>query len=542
MWGFRKPPRTRFRVGGRRRQEPDPGNRYPSGPSVRLSTDLDANMAMLKRTFERCSDIVYREFVLAQNPRVRLELIYADGLSDRTQISEQILRALELELAMALPGAEREKLVRGRVLELVKERGLCSHEVRESDLLPEVVQAVLSGDAVLLVEGHARALISASRGWETRAISESEAEPTVRGPREAFVESLRINTALLRRRIKNPRLKIESLVLGRVTRTDVAVAYVEGIVNEKVVEEVRRRLQRAQEVDAVLDSGYLEELIEDHPFSPFPTVNHTEKPDRAAALLLEGRVAILVDGTPFVLTVPSLLVEYLQAPEDYYERFIFASAVRLVRFTAAVLSLILPSFYVAVISFHPEMLPTPLLLSVAAQREGVPFPVFVGVLLLELAFEILREAGIRLPRPIGQAVSIVGALVIGEAAVRAGLVAASTVIVVALTGIGSFTFVYSASIAFRLLRFGLMALSASLGLFGLTCGLAVIAFHLCSLRSFGVPYLSPLAPTTQVDLRDAAFRAPWWAMFTRPRLIARQDQGRQTPNLKPAPPTRRRRR
>ncbi len=323
--------------------------------------------------------------------------------------------------------------------------------------------------------------------------------------------------------------------LGEATDTDVAVVYIEGVVKDGLVAEVKRRLERIK-VDAVLETGYIEELIEDSPWSPFPTVNHTEKPDRVAAMLLEGRVAILVDGTPFALTVPNLFVEYLHASEDYYERFLFASAVRTIRFLAMIISIALPGLYVAVVSFHQELLPTTLLLSFAAQHEAVPFPVFVAVIGMEITFEILREAGIRLPRPIGQAVSIVGALVMGEAAIRAGLVSASTVIVVAFTGIASFTFSYSASIAFRLLRFSLTILSAAMGLFGLICGLAVIGIHLCALRSFGVPYLSPIAPTAGADLKDAVLRAPWWAMFSRPRLIAGKDQIRVGQGLKPTPP------
>ncbi len=497
-----------------------------------LSPDLDANLSQIKAILDRCSDVMYREFVFAQNEQIRLALIYTDGLADKEQISEQITKALALEVAMAAPGQEISK---SRALEFIKQRGLCVNEIQQTSKMEEVIQAILSGDSVLLVDGHATAIINGTKGWASRAISEPEAEPTVRGARDSFVETLRTNTALLRRRINSPNLKIEVLKLGEVTKTEVAMAYIEGIVNEKLVAEVKSRLQRIK-VDAILESGYIEELIEDHPWSPFPTVNHTEKPDRAAAMLLEGRVAIIVDGTPFVLTVPNLFVEHLHAAEDYYERFIFTTAVRVIRFFSAFISLTLPALYIAAVSFHPELLPTTLLLSIAGQREAVPFPVFVEVLIMELTFETLREAGIRLPRPLGQAVSIVGALVIGEAAVRAGLVAAATVIVVAFTGIASFTFAYSASIAFRLLRFTLMFLSAAMGLFGLITGVALIGIHLCSLRSFGVPYLSPAVPMTGADLKDVVFRAPLWAMFTRPRLIARQNQKRQEQNLKPAPP------
>ncbi|MDH7578330.1 MAG: spore germination protein [Bacillota bacterium] len=497
-----------------------------------LTPDLDNNLRQLKSVLNNCGDVIYREFVFAQNEQIRLALIYTDGMVDKAQVSDQIMRALALEVAMTGHGRE---ITKGRALEFIKRRGLCMHQIKETGNLRDVVHAILSGDTVLLVDGHATAIINGARGWETRSINEPVAEPTVRGPRESFVETLRINTSLVRRRVKSPDLKIEILTLGEVTSTDVAVLYIEGIANNKLVAEVKSRLERIK-IDGILESGNIEELIEDNPWSPFPTVNHTEKPDRVAAMLLEGRVAIVVDGTPFVLTVPNLFVEHLHAPEDYYERFLFTSAVRLVRFTVMMASLALPALYIAVTSFHHEMLPTPLLLSIAGQREPVPFPVFVEVLVMELIFETLREAGIRLPRPIGQAVSIVGALVLGEAAVRAGLVASATVIVVAFTGIASFTFSYSASIAFRMLRFTLMVLSAALGLFGLISGVAVIGIHLCTLRSFGVPYLSPIVPTTAVDLKDVVFRAPLWAMFTRPRLIARRDQKRQIPGLKPTPP------
>jgi spore germination protein KA len=504
----------------------------PGGGNDALSTDLEENLRQIKKLLDKCSDVVYREFVFAQLEKIRLVLIYVDGLADKGQISEQIMRALALEVPMAVPG---RKISRAEALEFIKRRGLCMHQVKETGRLQDVIQAILSGDTALLVDGHATALINGSKKWEKRAITDPEAEPTVRGSRESFIESLRTNTALVRRRIKSPALKIETLQLGELSNTDVALLYIEGLANEKLVEEVKNRLASIR-IDAVLESGYIEELIEENPWSPFPTVNHTEKPDHVAAMLLEGRVAILTDGTPFALTVPNLFIEYLQASEDYYERFLFSSAVRVVRFISMLVSLMLPSIYIAVVSYHHELFPSTLLLSIAAQREAVPFPVFIEVVAMELTFEVLREAGIRLPRPIGQAVSIVGALVIGEAAVRAGFVGAATVIVVAFTGIASFVFAYSASIAFRLLRFTMMVCTAGLGLFGLVSGVAVIGIHLCSLRSFGVPYLSPLAPTTGADMKDTAVRAPWWAMLTRPRLIARREQIRQERRLKPAPP------
>ncbi|KLU63475.1 spore germination protein A1 [Peptococcaceae bacterium CEB3] len=497
-----------------------------------LGPDLETNIRQIKAILNNCSDVIYREFVLAQNERIRLALVYMDSMVDKAQISEQIMKTLSLEVPLVVIG---EEITQAQALEFIKQRGLCIHQVKESDRFRDLIHAILSGDTVLLVDGHPTAIINETRGYESRSISESETEPTVRGPREAFVESLGVNISLIRRKIKSPDLKIETLRLGEVSGTGVALVYIEGIVNESLVSEVKSRMARIK-VDAILESGYIEELIEDSPWSPFPTVNHTEKPDRVAAMMLEGRVAILVDGTPFVLSVPTLFVESLQASEDYYERFWFASAIRIVRFLAMITSLVLPGLYISLVSFNHGLLPTTLLLSIAAQRETVPYPVFIEVLAMEITFEFLREAGIRLPRAIGQAVSIVGALVVGQAAVQAGMVGAATVIVVALTGIASFVFAYSTSISFRLLRFALILLSGVLGLVGLISGVAVIGIHLCTLRSFGVPYLSPLVPPTTVDLKDTFIRGPWWAMLSRPRLVVKEEQQKQATELKPTPP------
>jgi len=496
-----------------------------------LSADLQTNLRRIRAIFSECSDVIYREFDFAQDERIKLALVYVDGMSDKIQISAQIMRSLMLDA----PLVESEEFTRARALTLIKKKLLPIQQLKETNNLGKIIDAVLEGDAVLLVDGHATALINSTRGWEARSVEESQTEMLVRGPREAFVETIRVNMSLLRRKIKNPNLKIESMKLGQVTKTDVAVVYIKGLANNKLVAEVRERLKRIK-IDAILETGYIEELIEDNPWSPFCTVFHTERPDKVAAQLLEGRVAILVDGTPYALTVPLFFVESIQNPEDYYERSLFSSAIRLFRLLSLVISLLGPSLYVAIVTFHHEMLPTSLLLSLAAQREAVPFPALVETFIMELAFEILREAGLRLPRQVGQAVSIVGALIIGEAAVRAGLIAASTVIVVALTGIASFTFCYSASISMRLLRFPIMVLAGALGLYGVICGVLAILVHLATLRSFGFPFLFPVAPLSAGDLKDAAVRAPWWAMLRRPRLVGMAHPRREATGLKPSPP------
>jgi len=366
----------------------------------------------------------------------------------------------------------------------------------------------------------------------SRPITSPETEPSARGPQESFVEDLRFNTVLLRRIIKSPGLKVEIFKLGKLSSTDVALIYLEDITDEKLVTEVRKRLSRI-DIDAVFESGCIEELIEDNPWSPFPTINHTGRPDRAAAMLLEGRVAVLVDGTPVALTMPNLFIEYLQGPGDYYERYIFATAVRVIRLIAMITALILPSLYVAVLSFHQELLPTPLFLNIAAQRDMLPFPIFLEVLGAELSYEVLREAGNRLPRPVGSVVSTVAALLLGSLAVWAGLFSAITPLVIVFAGLAFFLVADSAGLTLRLLRFVLLMLSGALGLLGLLSGLTFIAIYMCTLRSFGVPYLAPFAPFIGSDLDDAIFRAPWWALFSRPRLLMRENRKRQGRGMKP---------
>jgi len=397
---------------------------------------------------------------------------------------------------------------------------------------------LLSGDTIILIDGYAQGFAASSRGWEDRGVTEPNSQTVVRGPKDSFSETLRTNTALLRRKIKDTNLWIETKPIGRKTKTDVAIAYINGIANDKIVEEVRKRLNRI-DIDGILGGGYIEELIQDETYTPFPTVYNTERPDAIAAGLLEGRIAILVDGTPFVLLVPALFVHFLQSPEDYHQRFDISTLIRILRYVSFFIALLTPSIYIAVTTFHHEMIPTLLLLSIAAQREGVPFPAVVEALIMEITFEILREAGVRMPRPVGAAISIVGALVLGEAAVQAGVVSPIMVIVVSITAISSFVFpAYNMAIAVRILRFIFMMLGATFGLYGIVLGLIAMVLHLCSLRSFGISYMTPMAPFNWNDQKDAIFRFPQWSMFYRPRLISQKDMIRQqNPKVeKPKPP------
>ena len=386
---------------------------------------------------------------------------------------------------------------------------------------------VLSGDTVLFLEGYQTCIVASTRGWRDRAVSEPQSQTVVRGPRDSFTETLRTNTALIRRRIKSPKLWIESQQIGEFTKTDIALVYIDGIADEQVIQEVKERLSKI-DIDGILESGYIEELIQDEDYTPFPTMHNTERPDSVAAGLLEGRIAILVDGTPFVLMVPALFIQFFQAAEDYYQRADISTLIRLMRYMAFFLALLTPSAYIALTTFHQEMLPFALLISIAAQREGVPFPAIIEAFIMEITFEILREAGVRLPRAVGSAISIVGALVLGEAAVQAGLVSPAMVIVVSITAISNFVSpVYDMAIAVRMLRFILMVLAATFGLFGIILGLILMILHLCSLRSFGVPYMTPMAPFVKRDQKDVLIRRSIKKMKTRPKLINEKNISRQ---------------
>lgn len=490
-----------------------------------LSTDLNENVSRLRKQIG-ANDLIIRTITINNRDSTRAALVYIDGLVNNAVVYESIVKPLTVAADKRLKEAGDRGLA-----ELLKTSIVTVGEAELTRKFGNAVFSVLSGDSLLLIDKSPQALILGSKGWPARSIQEPDTEVVLRGPREGFTETLRVNTALLRRHFKSPILALETMTLGEHTQTEICIAYLKGITNEKLVEEVRRRLKRIN-TDAILESGYIEEFIEDAPFSPFATISHTERPDVAAGKLLEGRVAILVDGTPIALTVPTLFVETFQTPDDYYSRFIYVSMLRWLRYIAFFLSVTAPAIYVALTTYHQELIPTPLLLTMAAARKGVPFPAVIEALGMILVFEIMREAGLRLPRPIGQAMSIVGALVIGEAAVSAGLVGAPMIIVIAITGIASFV-VPALSEVSLCLREIFAVLAAVLGGYGIGLGMLGVLIHLSSLRSFGVPYLSPLAPLSPGDQKDVVIREPIWRLVLRPRAIGWRNPQRQAFDMRP---------
>ena len=502
------------------------------GPSqTNLSDNLKQNLNVLRGILGTSYDVVMREFAFGDQGQIKGALIFLDGMTDRTIVNESILKPLMYDSQFI---GKNETLVQSNI-DVIKKTMISVGQVQEVTTIDEAIDGCLSGSTILLINGSNKALVIITAGWETRGVEEPKTETVVRGPREGFTESLLTNTTLLRRKLKNPNLSLETMSIGKQTKTKVCIAYLKGIANPQLIEEIQRRLKRIN-TDAILESGYIEQFIEDAPFSIFTQVGNSEKPDSVAAKLLEGRAAILVDGTPFVLSVPMLFIEGFQSAEDYYSRPYFSSLTRILRFLAFTISILGPATYVALTTFHQELIPTPLLLSMASAQEGVPLPAVGEALIMGIIFEILREAGIRLPRPVGQAISIVGALVIGESAVSAGLIAAPMVILVALTAVSSFVVPVHVDSA-TILRLIFTVLAGFMGGIGIMIGLVGVFIHLSSLRSFGTPYLSPLAPLSVGDLKDTFIRVPMWAMFTRPRTIGWHDPQRQEFRLKPNPPS-----
>lgn len=485
---------------------------------IKSTKSLLQNKEIVKNILKDCGDIVYKEFRVGEEQKLELMVVYTDGMINPDRLNDSVLGPLMVEVREVPP--EMPKFIE-RVYELLRYGSIPSSELKEIDDIDDAVTAILTGDSVLFIDGTEKIIVIGTKGWPARGVAEPSTESVIRGPRDGFTETYRMNTAMVRRRIRDPKLKLKQKQIGRRSKTDVGIFYVEDIAMPELLEEVERRLDTI-DIDGILDSGYIEQLIEDNSMSPFPQVRTTERPDEIAASVLEGRIAILVDNSPYALVVPTTLNTLFHSPEDHYDRWILSTVLRVIRFFAGILSLVLPSLYIAVTAYDPGILPTKLVLSIAASREGVPFPALIEALLMEFTLELLREAGIRLPVAIGSTIGIVGGLVIGQAAVEAGIVSPIMVIIVAVTAISSFAIPgYSLSVGFRLMRFLLMILAGILGLYGIELGVIFVLCHLVRLKSFGVPYLSPYVAFEPKDLKDSIIRAPLYNMERRPVGLAR---------------------
>jgi spore germination protein len=479
-----------------------------------LSKKLNNNISHFENAFRGCGDIVSRKIPVGASRQLETYITYIDGLVDRSYIERQLITNIVVML--------RDESISphfGDIKNALINSGAATADLSEQTDLDELFISMLSGDCVFLIDGSDTGIVLSSKGWASRGINQPDTEKAMQGPKEAFTESMRTNTALVRRRIRDTKLKTKQMRVGRRSQTDISVLYLEDVVKNSILSNIIERLEKI-DIDAVLDSGYIEQLIEESNLTPFPQTQATERPDKAAAAILEGRVAIIVDNSPFAILLPTTLNMLFQASEDYYQRFGIMSSVRILRYAAVFIAMSLSALYLCTTVYHPQMIPPQLALKMAAARLSVPFPAVVEILIMEGAFELLREAGIRLPGSIGGTLGIVGGLIMGQAAVEAGLVSPIVVIVVALSGIASFLAPHqSLAAGIRIVKVLLIALSALFGLAGFFAAVMIVLVHLASINNFGIPYLYPLGCSdinTTGDMKDVFIRAPLDRMKNRP--------------------------
>ena len=487
----------------------------------KIAASLEVNITRLKEIFHlpQNRDIVFRDFSIGTNPPVTAALIFVDGLTDRNLQNSHVLEPLMLLSRLRLdPGPT--------LLETIMTRLLPGNQAETTDDLNTVVDAILDGSTAILIDFCPKAIFVETKGWEHRTVSRPTAELVIRGPQEGFTETLRVNTALIRRSFHSPDLVTEFIKIGRLSRLNCAVMYVNGLTDPKLAAEVKNRLNHLA-TDYVGESGVLEQFIEDNTFGFVPQILTTERPDRVVAGLTEGQVALLLEGNPFALLVPATFFALFHTAEDAYIRWPYGTILRFIRLFGFFMATFLPGIYIAVIGYHHEMIPTDLLMSIAAARENVPFPSVVELLVMEFVFELIREAGIRIPGLIGPTLSIVGALILGQAAVAANIISPILIIVVAVTAIGSFAVPnYILNFSVRLLQFIYIFLGAIFGIWGLVVGIYIQLVLLSGIKSFGVPFLAPLATIKQATA-DVFIRGPVWKQEERPGFLKPQRKQRQ---------------
>jgi len=481
-----------------------------------FSDKLQVNINHLEQLFDNCNDYIKRKLTIGGINKVDVYLAYTDNMVDRTLLEYSIIKNLLFKM--------ENMPIEGKYEHIIK-YGLQTADFKEVLTMDDVSQSVISGDVVLLIDGYQKGIAISLKNFPGRGVPEVDAEVTIKGPKDSFAESIAINTVLIRRRIKDTHLKMEPLQIGIRSRTSVTLAYISGIADDELIEEVKRRFDSFV-IDGVFDIGMLEQLTEKAWYSPFPQYQSTERPDKAASALMEGRIAVIVDNSPMVLLLPVTINSFFQASDDYYRSWQIASFMRILRYIGGFFAVTLPALYIAVCNYQLEMIPTPLVLSFAAARQGVPFSILMEVIILLLAFELLTEAGIRLPSPMGNTIGIVGGLIIGDAAISANLVSPLVVIVVAFTAIASFTIPNETfTTALRISRYLMIALAAILGLFGIVIGIMLLFIHLAGLKSFGIPYLSPIAAKSNEDgtIGDSIIKYPIFKMKNRP-IYANKDE------------------
>lgn len=485
-----------LRQGGLRDASQPQGTGSRKQARVRLNRDLMENMVKVRALSQNSTDLLERQIEVSGVP---VAILMCEGMVNLQLFTQILVRPLT---ELSLENADGEAVARW-----VSRQTVLSGDQKEFFTYDELFSFLMAGFVVLLIDGVDRGIACGMQGYSFRSVSEPSTEMNITGSREGFVEPIRVNQTMIRRRLRSPSLKFEMYPIGEKSRTDICLVYLTDTADPRMVEEVKRRLGKLSS-DILLSQGYLRPYLEGQPLSPFSSVGTTERPDTLCAKINEGRIGILVDGTPFALVVPYLFEEHFQSMDDYSYRPYYGSFIRLLKYFAFLLSIFLPGGYVAITSFSPEMLPDTLLFNIAASEQQTPFSMMTEALVIHLIYEIMREAGLRLPRPVGHAVSIIGALVIGDAAVKAGIIGSSMVMVVALTALSSFV-VPSLYEPAAILKFVFILVGGTWGLFGISVGFVLLLTNLCSLESLGVPVMAPLSPCAPADLRDGLWRTGW---------------------------------
>lgn len=483
--------------------------------SRKVSANLRENEKYLRSRLENCSDILIRPMRLGDKHKVDCLMVYIEVAVSNMMLDDSALGKMINHFWEISPED---------IQEFIRHNSLGIADVKKLENLDESIDAMLAGNAVFFIDGYDKAMKISSKGYPSTGVMEAESEKVLRGSREGFSDSVKSNSALIRKRLRDTRLKVEEYKIGVRSHTLTQVLYMDDLVHEGLLEEVKERLEEFQ-IDGILDSGMLEQLTEDVWYSPFPQYQTTERPDRAVQEILKGKVVILCDNSPEALILPGNFSSFMESSEDWYHRFEMASFLRILRYLAVIMATVLPGLYLAVIRFHTQILPSALILSFAEAREGVPFSSVVELIFLELAFELIREAGVRVPGSLGNAIGIVGGLVIGQAAVEANLVSPIVVMIVALTALGSMTVPNEEfAAAFRLVKYGFLILGGYLGIYGIVLGVYLVIGHLAGLISFGIPYLVPFIKKEQKGSRgEGVLRVPLRKRVLRP-LYAREEQ------------------
>lgn len=505
---------------------------YSNGKGMKskstISTSLEENKKKIEDIYQLPlnKDVVLRKLTISSEPEIKAMLVFMDGLADKKVLNISVLQPL------MLMRNTQEVLYRGDLVGDIIEQYLPSGQASRVGSFIEVQQGINTGDAILFFDGIDEAVAVETKGFEHRGVDRPTTEQSVRGSQNAFTEVLRVNTALIRSMLHSSDLITEMIPVGKRGNSNCAVMYMKSVANQELVAEVRRRIKGIN-TDLIIDSGVLESLIIDFPQNPFPQTLSTERPDRVVVHLVEGRVAILLDGSPFGHVVPVSIFTLMHSADDFSLHYYYTNVLRMIRWIGGFISMLLPAVYLAISTFHPEAIPTELLLSITAARGQVPFPTIIEIVLMEFSFELIREGGLRIPGILGSTLGIVGAIILGQAAVTAKIVSPIMVIVIAVTGLASYSITdYRLGSAFRLLRFAFIFLAMSMGLVGIACGFLVFTATLCSLKSFGMPYLVPVAPKT-IPGGDIILRKPAYKQQRRPDELNPQDDIRQGANSRP---------